>query len=177
MGYRITSVALKRSITPVGVKMDERMINTGTNYSLVWFGYTVHILRRWFISCKRDFGLSRVPVQKSGPAQDADRPQPSFHGVWSYCFSNACPRRHDVILILDWAGISQWSLYAGRLQYKSRGRMACFPPLAFNFTTNAFLFRWGLYLLVALMQRFSMEYSEETYAQSFKVITISLKAS
>lgn len=34
-GTAFISVALKPSITPVGVKMDERMINTGTNYSLV----------------------------------------------------------------------------------------------------------------------------------------------
>lgn len=35
MGTAFISVALKPSITPISVKMDERIINTGSYYSVV----------------------------------------------------------------------------------------------------------------------------------------------
>lgn len=103
-----------------------------------------------------------------------------FSGISPYCFSNDAVRGKRFHYFTS--GIScdfKVVIPAGYFACKSHGCIVSLPLLAFNFTTNTdpsaslgsvfTCFPNAAFLLGIV--------SVETYAQSFKVITISLKAS
>lgn len=99
-----------------------------------------------------------------------------FSGISPYCFSNAAIRgKRFHYFSCDFKVV----IPAGYFECKSHGCIVSFPLLVFNFMTNTD----PSTLLGSVFTCFPNApflhgiFSVETYAQSFKVITISLKAS